>query len=334
MSDSCRSRAGTTSSSGSVTPSRRPTTTSTRFGFTPERLRGARDGGPRPGVVRPRAGRDPLVLTSALTDEHEVARFACTHGDGVRDIALPGPDAEAGLSRSRSSAARAVSASREWLEDEHGRVAGRVDRDLRRGRAHVRRARRLRRAVPARLHGGGAGWRADRGVGLDAARPLRRQRRAREDGRVGRVLRARARVREHRPLRRRADPHRVLGADVEGDGGRRGEDQVPDQRAGRGPPKESDRGVPRVQRRAGRTTRRDPDRRHRADGRGDRRSAASLPARHRRRTTRMPSTASARSRSRGPTCGGCGILVDRDEDGYLLQIFTKPRRTGRRCSSR
>ena len=23
------------------------------------------------------------------------------------------------------------------------------------------------------------------------------------------------------------------------------------------------------------------------------------------------------------TCGGCGILVDRDDDGYLLQIFTK-----------
>ena len=28
-----------------------------------------------------------------------------------------------------------------------------------------------------------------------------------------------------------------------------------------------------------------------------------------------------------------GILVDRDEDGYLLQIFTKPVGTGRRCSS-
>ena len=29
-----------------------------------------------------------------------------------------------------------------------------------------------------------------------------------------------------------------------------------------------------------------------------------------------------------------GILVDRDPDGYLLQIFSKPVRTGRRCSTR
>ena len=29
-----------------------------------------------------------------------------------------------------------------------------------------------------------------------------------------------------------------------------------------------------------------------------------------------------------------GILADRDDEGYLLQIFTEPSRTGRRCSSR
>ena len=40
-------------------------------------------------------------------------------------------------------------------------------------------------------------------------------------------------------------------------------------------------------------------------------------------TTRCPS-ASARSTSSSTTCAGSGILVDRDDEGYLLQIFTKP----------
>ena len=29
-------------------------------------------------------------------------------------------------------------------------------------------------------------------------------------------------------------------------------------------------------------------------------------------------------RARSTSCASCGILADRDEDGYLLQIFTKP----------
>ena len=33
---------------------------------------------------------------------------------------------------------------------------------------------------------------------------------------------------------------------------------------------------------------------------------------------------SARSRRSSRTCAGSGILVDRDDEGYLLQIFTKP----------
>ena len=46
-------------------------------------------------------------------------------------------------------------------------------------------------------------------------------------------------------------------------------------------------------------------------------------SRRRSRTTRRCPSASARSTRTGPTCGGCGILADRDDDGYLLQIFTK-----------
>src|SRR5262245_6172621 len=39
-------------------------------------------------------GEISLVLTSALSDDHEIARFASRHGDGVRDIALRVPNAE------------------------------------------------------------------------------------------------------------------------------------------------------------------------------------------------------------------------------------------------
>ena len=138
------------------------------------------------------------------------------------------------------------------------RRAGR-DRHLRRGRPHVREPQRVRGAVPARLRLDGrerprAGRRRAEG-----ARPRRRQRRARPHGRLGRVLRARLRDDQHRPLRRRPDPDRVLGAHVEGDVGRQREDQVPDQRAGRGQAQEPDRGVPRVQPRPGRAAHRAAD---------------------------------------------------------------------------
>ena len=41
-------------------------------------------------------------------------------------------------------------------------------------------------------------------------------------------------------------------------------------------------------------------------------------------TTTRCRAGSARSRRTSPTCAGSGILVDRDDEGYLLQIFTKP----------
>ena len=46
-------------------------------------------------------------------------------------------------------------------------------------------------------------------------------------------------------------------------------------------------------------------------------------SRHPTPITRTSPTASARSARTGLTCAGCGILADRDEDGYLLQIFSK-----------
>ena len=210
----------------------------------------------------------------------------------------------------------------EWLEDEFGRVAARLDRDLRRDRPHVRRPRGLRRAVPARLRGG----RAERTASRRRPHALDHfvgNVELGQDGRVGRVLRARARLREHRPLRRRPDSHRVLGADVEGDGGRR--------RA-----RSSSRSTSRP----------------RGGARARSRSTSTSTAARASSTSRWPPTTSS-PRSRRCRSAGVGflrdaglllrgrsdrvgeideswddlqrlgILVDRDEDGYLLQIFTK-----------
>ena len=122
-----------------------------------------------------------------------------------------------------------------------------VDRDVRRRRPHVRQPRRLRRRVPTRLRRAGVDERERPRRRAPARRPRRRQRRARPYAALGRVLRARLRDDGDDPLHRRGDLDRVLRADVEGDDGRRGQDQVPDQRARRGEAQEPDRGVPRVQ---------------------------------------------------------------------------------------
>jgi 4-hydroxyphenylpyruvate dioxygenase len=68
-----------------------------------------------------RQGEVTLVLTNGLSAEHEATRFACTHGDGVRDIALRVRDAEAAYAAAVERGARSVRAP-EWLEDDHGQV--------------------------------------------------------------------------------------------------------------------------------------------------------------------------------------------------------------------
>ena len=92
------------------------------FGFTRTAYAGPETG------VRDRAsyvleqGDIRLVVTSGLRADSEIARFACRHGDGVKDIALRVPDATRGVPA--GGAARRARASREphWVEDEFGRV--------------------------------------------------------------------------------------------------------------------------------------------------------------------------------------------------------------------
>ncbi len=68
-----------------------------------------------------RQGEVSLVLTSALSADHEVSRFACTHGDGLRDIAMRVPNAEAAYRVAVERGARGVREP-EWLDDDFGRV--------------------------------------------------------------------------------------------------------------------------------------------------------------------------------------------------------------------
>ena len=62
-----------------------------------------------------------FVLTSGLRSDSEICRFACRHGDGVKDIALTVPDAEQAYRYTTERGARGVREP-EWVEDEYGRV--------------------------------------------------------------------------------------------------------------------------------------------------------------------------------------------------------------------
>jgi 4-hydroxyphenylpyruvate dioxygenase len=82
--------------------------------------------GPETGV-RDRAsyvleqGDVRLVVTSGLREDSEVTRFACVHGDGVKDIALRVPDAREAYRQAVQRGARGIAEPR-WVEDEFGRV--------------------------------------------------------------------------------------------------------------------------------------------------------------------------------------------------------------------
>lgn len=82
--------------------------------------------GPETGV-RDRAsyvlaqGDIRFVVTSALREEHEIMRHHARHGDGVRDIALAVPDATEAYRQAVQRGARGV-AEPTRVEDEHGSV--------------------------------------------------------------------------------------------------------------------------------------------------------------------------------------------------------------------
>src|SRR6186713_167162 len=62
-----------------------------------------------------------LVLTSGLRPDSEITRFACAHGDGVKDVALTVPDATEAYRQAVQRGARSVTEPH-WVEDDYGRV--------------------------------------------------------------------------------------------------------------------------------------------------------------------------------------------------------------------
>jgi 4-hydroxyphenylpyruvate dioxygenase len=91
------------------------------FGFAPHAYAGPETGVRDRSSYVLRQGEVLLVLTSALASDHEITRFVCTHGDAVRDIALRVPNASEAY---RVAAKRGARGVREpvWLEDDYGRV--------------------------------------------------------------------------------------------------------------------------------------------------------------------------------------------------------------------
>ena len=82
--------------------------------------------GPETGV-RDRAsyvleqGEIRLVLTSGVRGDSEIVRFAARHGDAAKDVALQVPDVSAAYAVAMERGAESV-AEPAWAEDEHGRV--------------------------------------------------------------------------------------------------------------------------------------------------------------------------------------------------------------------
>ena len=82
--------------------------------------------GPETGV-RDRAsyvleqGDIRLVLSSGLRRDSGITQFSCEHGDGVKDIALRVPDAREAYRQAVQRGARGI-AEPHWVEDEFGRV--------------------------------------------------------------------------------------------------------------------------------------------------------------------------------------------------------------------
>jgi 4-hydroxyphenylpyruvate dioxygenase len=91
------------------------------FGFTPVAYAGPETG------VRDRAsyvldqGDIRFVVTSGLRPDSPVARFAAAHGDGVKDVALRVPSASDAYRQAVQRGARGV-AEPHWVDDEFGRV--------------------------------------------------------------------------------------------------------------------------------------------------------------------------------------------------------------------
>jgi len=89
------------------------------LGFKPVARMGLETGSRDRASYVMQQGNVRFVLTSALTPDHEIARHCALHGDGVKVIALEVADVEAALREVKARGATVVQPAQAW-EDEHG----------------------------------------------------------------------------------------------------------------------------------------------------------------------------------------------------------------------
>ena len=89
----------TTSSSGSATPSRRPTSTARPSASRSSPIRASRPASRDMTSYAMRQGQARLVFATPLTPDHPAADHLKLHGDGVRDIAFQVDDADTRVRR-------------------------------------------------------------------------------------------------------------------------------------------------------------------------------------------------------------------------------------------
>ncbi len=89
------------------------------FGFTPTAFQGLPTGTRDRSSYLLSQGNVRFVVTSALTPDHEIARHCALHGDGVRTIALEVADCAAAMTEVRQRGATIIEPF-QALEDKHG----------------------------------------------------------------------------------------------------------------------------------------------------------------------------------------------------------------------
>ena len=135
-----------------------------------------------------RSGSIRFVINGAVDPDSPLVDHHRAHGDGVVDIALEVPDVDRCIAQATAAGATVVREA-EDITDEHGTIRIAAIATYGETRHTLVDRSPVRRPVPARLrrraeHLGQARGPAEAAV--PGARPHRRQRRARPDGRVGR----------------------------------------------------------------------------------------------------------------------------------------------------
>ena len=190
-----RSSASTTCGSSSATPGSRRISIAMRSASMWSLTPGSRPRSRHEAGYVLRQGESRFVLVSPLRAEHPDAQRLVQHGDGVLDIALEVDDVPAAIEaavaaerRRRSAAAHAGRRVRRLrVSPRSTPMATRRTRFVNRDRDIAASSRRASAARPGRYSP-----RTFHPVGLQGDRPHRRQRRGRQDERLGRLLRARS----------------------------------------------------------------------------------------------------------------------------------------------